>query len=257
MISSAYLNALQIHETSNYSLTRFELGTPPPRSVAAPKPHRHGTHDVTAYFGARAIALAGEVWGATAAALWDKADDLKAEMDVAGALVLKFTRDGRAYQESMTVRVASPMSMSVGSGAAKYLPWSVSLVAPDPRIYSNAHSNSAVAVAVADTAINDGTVAVDPIVNVTGPINAGGTIDNNDSGESLTIGKNIAVGKSVSFDFYKRTAVHNTDGLDMAYVDSSGTTWFSVAPGGEDLELNGTGTTGATVMEITTSDARI
>ena len=131
---------------------------------------------MTKYYGARTIALAGEVWATSAATLWTKVDALKAETDVGSSLVFKFTRDGRAYQEFIGARVASPVVMRVASGAALVIPWSVTLVAPDPRFYSNTHYNTPVAVAVPDTAENDGNVPIDPWVNISGPINSGGTL---------------------------------------------------------------------------------
>lgn len=263
MISSAYIDfgesgAFQLHDHANCFLSSFELGTPPPRAVASDRPHRHGSFDVTSYFGPRTIQIAGELQADSAATLWSTREGLITALSLEAAHVLTFTREGLGYSERATVRIGSQLTMPVGDGGALYLPWSITLVAPDPRLYkSTATTATSVSPNTTETVANAGTVRTPAVLELTGPIDTGSTIENTTTGQTITLAKAVPAATTITVDTGARTVKDAGGALDMSYIDASATEWWELDPGNNDLEWNGTGDTGATEYDVTIYDARI
>lgn len=279
MIENGYIDALQIHETDGYGLNRFNIGSPEPRASTANRPTAHGALDVADYYGPRLFDVGGEVWGDTYAEFWQRVDALKGALQLGTTHVLKFTREGLGYAERAIVRVASAVDMPL-EGSATFVPWGVSLLAADPRIYSDTLSSGNYDPTAGSSGAglvfpltfpldfggsgtsqlsvsNAGNIATPATFTITGPV-TNPIVDNDTTGESITTtGLALTASDVLVVDTQARTAKLGTTNRPD-FIDASNTAWFDLEPGINLLRLRGSGMAASqTDLAVSFRDARI
>ncbi len=281
MLTSAYIDDLQIHGGAGYGLTDFQVGSPAPRAVTDLRPSDHGATDDTRFYGGRALELIGLIQASSTADLWPLADALKAKLVLGSLHVLKFRRSGLDYDERCLVRVDSEVAMPLLLGSTKLLRYGVSLFAPDPRFYSDTLSTGAydptdsgeggldfnldfelvfngAGGAARLSAVNEGTVPTPPTFTITGPV-TNPIIDNDTTGESLyTQDCALSAGDTLEIDMGARTVLLAGTTSRPDLIDVSLTDWFYLAPGTNLLRLRGSGmSAGVTELAVSFRSARI
>lgn len=281
MLTSAYIDDLQVHGGADYGISGFQIGSPAPRAVTDLRPSEHGATDDTRYYGPRTIEVSGRILAADAASLWPLADALKGALVLGSWHVLKFRREGLDYDERCLVRVDSPVDMPLVMGSPRFLQWGVSLFAADPRLYSDTESAGAydpttlgtgglgfplgfpLDFDVADgsaqlSVVNEGTIGTPPVYVITGPV-LNPIIDNDTTGESIhTQDCDLASGDTLAIDVAARsvTLAGTTSRPDL--IDVSLTDWGYLAPGTNLLRLRGSDmSAGVTELAVTFRSARI
>lgn len=280
MVTSAYLDDLQIHGSSAYGLQSMTLGAPAPRAVTDVKPNDHGAVDATNYYGPRNIELQGVVQTTDFSSLWDAVDELKGKLSLGSYHTFKFTRQGRSFDEQVSARVDSPVDILISAMPTPFLQWGVSLFCPDPRLYAVTESSGSYDPTISGTAgldfpldfpldfgasdtlgrltvTNEGNMDSPPVFVITGPV-TNPIIDNDSTGESIyTQSCGLTSSDSLTIDVANKTVVLNgTNRPDL--IDASLTTWFNLQPGTNQLRLRGTGmSTGSTLLAVTFRSARL
>ena len=282
MLDSVYLEGLQIHDAGQYALTQFDYNQPAPRSSLVTLARRHGSADFTSLYGPRSFQIAGEVWGATAANLWSAVDALKARLALDAAdLTLTFTRTGRVAQRCY-VRPGGEWEFPM-RGGGPFLAFSGSLVAADPRIYSDTLHSETYDPSVSATGNglsfpltfpltfygtasgnlsveNAGTFPTYPTLVVNGPA-TNPVIENVTTGETITTTASLATSSdSLWIDVGKREVrLNGSSGtLRPDLITVASTTFFDLEPGVTELRLTGTGfTLGSTYLQCDWRDAWI
>lgn len=264
MLDSVYIDDLQIHDTDRYALSAFDYGQPSPRSSLVTFARRHGGVDYSQLYAERTFNLAGEIWGATSAGLWSAVDALKSRLIIGGDLSLRFTRTGKTEQLAY-VRPASEVDLPM-RGGGPFLPFSVTLVAADPRIYSYTEHDESYDPSVAATGNgvnfpltypltfygtasgtldveNAGTFPTFPTFTVNGPATSP-VIENITTGETITTTASLATSSdSLWIDVAKREVrLGGSSGtLRPDLITVASTTFFDFDPGVTSLRLTGTG----------------
>jgi Siphovirus-type tail component, C-terminal domain len=281
MLTSAYIDDLQIHGGADYGLTAFQVGSPAPRAVTDLRPSEHGATDDTRYYGPRTIEVVGRILADSTADLWPLADALKAALRLGSWHVLKFRRAGLTQDERCLVRVDSPVDMPLVLGSTRMLQYGVSLFAADPRLYSDTLSSGSydptdsgtgglafpldfpLDFDVADgsaqlSVVNEGTISTPPSFTITGPV-TNPTIDNDTTGESIyTQELALASGDILTLDVATRTVLLAGTTSRPDLIDVSRTDWFYLATGTNLLRLRGSGmSAGETGLSVTFRSARI
>lgn len=280
VIESAWLDNLQIHKTANYGVPRMTLGSPSPRGVTEPRPSAHGVTDSTAFYGPRAIELVGTIQAPDMAGFWPLVDELLGRLALGSEHTFRFRRLGESFDLQTTVRVDSDVDLPVGDVPKPFARWGVSLLAPDPRLYtSTVTSGSYDPTDAGDGGLdfpldfplefgvsggawlsldNEGTVSTPPTIIVTGPV-INPIIDNDTSGLSIfTRDCGLGVGDTLTLDVRARTAVLNGTTLRPDLVDVSRTTWWDVRPGVNRLRMRGSGmASGQTELAVGFRSARV
>lgn len=281
MIEYAYLDNLQIHGGSNYGLINMGMGSPAPRAVADLRPSDHGATDATAYYGPRIFELIGNITAASMAALWEAADELKGSLVLGSTHTLRFRREGLTFDEQAVVRVDSPVDMPTGPMPSPLLMWGVSLLAPDPRIYTTTENSGSydptdsgtgglsfpldfpLDFGVSDTAgrltvENEGNVSSPPTFVITGPV-TNPIIDNDTTGQSIyTQDTALSTGDTLTIDTAAKTVVLNGTTSRPDLISVSLTDWFYIRPGSNQLRLRGSDMESTeTELAVTFRNARI
>lgn len=286
MLSSAYVDATQIHDAPNVALTRVSgLGSPPPRRRLVAHSERHGGVDYTKFYEPRVIPLAGEAWTTATVNVTAAFDALKEAFALDGGdVVFKFRRIGMAEDEYVTARVADELDWDINA-AETFVKWAVTLIAADPRMYAVATktgqydpttAGSGVGIDFQGTAPgikfpidfagtatthltveNQGNYPTPPVFTVTGPV-TNPIVDNDTLGVSIyTQDLALTSGQTIVIDVEKRTAtLAGVDRPDL--IDARQTTWFSLVKGPNKLRLRGSGMVAAqTLLQVSFHDARI
>lgn len=281
MISSAYLDALQIHATSSYSLRKGSsgFGTPAPRRESSERPRRHGERDRTRYYSGRVFNLRGYAKGTTPALAWAAFDTLKGAIELGDtAHVLKFTRLGLAYAERALVRVASEVKEDEIGAPSKRIGWTAQLVAEDPRLYADALTNASYSPSTAGiglvfpvtfplaflgaagstmTATNAGNAPTPPVWTITGPATTPG-IRNETTGEEILTTAQLLAGETLTIDVDARTVKLLGSTLRPDLIDAAASSWFELGAGASIIRLTGSGfVSGQTQLAVSFRDARL
>lgn len=261
MFTSIYLDALQIHDATGFAVISLPLSTPAPRTSRLLRPRTHGEVDRTSLYPGRTLELVGEVWGSTVAVMWNNVDLLKAALDVSATHTLTFRREGRAYDESLAVQVASELSLQ-GDSHIRSLRYGVSLFAPDPRLYVTTTQTVTQTHPTVVSATNGGNFDTPPVIVVKGPSNAGTINVTLASGGSIALAGVPALPGGVSsqiVEIYVADRLVTYDGAPRPdLVDSSLTDWWELQPGANTVSLSGSGvSSGNTRLTVQWQDARL
>lgn len=111
-------------------------------------------------------------------------------------------------------------------------------------------------ISVTSTATNSGDVKTYPAsIKVVGPVN-NPTITNTTSGEYITVNENLASSSNVLTITYDKDSVSvDVDGNSKLGSVASGSTWFKLAPGGNQITLSGSSVGTNAYVEVTYYDA--
>lgn len=281
VIESAWLDNLQIHKTANYGVPRMTLGSPSPRGVMESRPSAHGVTDSTAFYGPRAIELVGTIRAPDMTGFWPLVDELLGRLALGSEHTFRFRRLGESFDLQAVVRVDSDVDLPVGDVPKPFARWGVSLLAPDPRLYtSTVTSGSYDPTDAGDGGLvfpldfplvfgvgagagalfleNEGNIETPPAIEVTGPV-VNPIIDNDTAGLSIhTRNCALAAGDTLVLEPREGTARLNGTTIRPDLIDVSRTTWWSVRPGINVLRLRGSGMTGGqTQLAVSFRSARI
>jgi len=262
MIDWLNIDALQIHGGATIKAVSLSMGSPGPRDAMAARPSDHGATDVTRFYGPRSWELTGNIEGPDMGAMWEAVDAVKGALVLGSTHVMTFQRTGLTFDERAVVRVGSPVDAMALSSPAPLIRFGVSLLAADPRIYSNTLNTSSydptdsgtgglvfplvfpLDFQASDTAgrmsvDNEGNIASPPIFVVTGPV-TNPIIDNETTGESIyTQETGLASGDTLTVDVAARSVVLNGTTSRPDLLDSSRTDWLYIEPGVNQLRLRG------------------
>lgn len=256
MIAEAFIDSLRLHGDPPHgypcALRSFDgLGSPNSRENRPERARRHGAVELTTYYGARVIALAGIINGTSDADMWTQVDTLKRSFALVGSPhVLKFKRQGLAYFERCVVTVGSPLELPLRV-VGPVVPWSATIVAADPRLYADTVSSASFAATA--TVTNGGNFGTPPVITFHG----GGTnpgIQNTDLATENLIQMTyvMAGGDTIVVDVAARSVTLN--GADRPDILNAATSSFwSLVSGTNALVKVG----GATSIDIAWRDARI
>jgi hypothetical protein len=292
VITSVWVDDEQIHRTPSYALSSISgMGKPAPRQDKTDRVRGHGVVDSTTYYDARVLQLQGRCAGATTEALPDLLDTLEALFALDGAdHVLRFTRQGRAFDEFVRFRVASDFQYDL-AGAVRVVKWSVSLLAADPRIYrADVTEGVYVPTAAGDTGgvsfplsfplefsgssgaaagmelTNGGNFPTPPVWTITGPVVNPTIVSDLPGAPAIaTVGCALNAGDTLVIDVASRSVLLGgvTERPDL--IDASQTSWFELPgksasnpTGVTTVRLGGSGMDpAATSLAVSYHDARI
>lgn len=283
MIDSAFVDNLQIHNTSQYLITKITgLGSPKARANRKDRAQRHGQLDYTQFYGPRVVGIEGLCVGTTVSNAWDLFDALKGAFALGTAHTFRFQRTGKTYQEQFgfTVdgEVDAPLEIAIG-----VIQWGATIVAADPRMYA-AILSSAIYDPTLSTAgggatmvggmtvvggltfstttvtrldlTNNGNFTTPAIVTVTGPV-TNPIVDNDTLGLSMYILYTLGVNDTVVIDTGARTVLLNGASRPDIF-DAQNSTWWQLQRGVNSLRLRGTGmVSGQTTLSAAFREARI
>jgi hypothetical protein len=282
MITSAYVDDVQIHKTANLALQTIRgLAKPKPRTDTVDRARAHGSIDSTRYYQPRTLDLTGIAQAASTGELHDVLDDLQGLFALNGSdHVLRFQRQGRTFEEQLSFRVASEFDYTLATTGRK-LTYAVSLYAADPRIYSAIETIDFYDPTLSDVSgvtfpltfplqftgdptadlvvTNAGNYWSPPIFTIDGPGSIT-SIDNDTTGERIVFdGLELVAGDFVSIAVATRTVIllGTTERPDL--IDAAKTVWFELPPGETLLRLRvaAGAQSGLTGLEVAHRDARI
>lgn len=281
MVTSAYVDDLQIHGGSTYKLREATLGAPAPRAVTDVKPNDHGAVDATNYYGPRSIELSGYVVATSFDAMWDAVDELKGKLALGSSHTFKFQRQGRSFEEQVIMRVDSSVDILAKPMPSPMIEWGVSLFCADPRLYSATLSTGSYDPTTSGTAglvfpltfplgfgsagagayltvDNQGNVDSPPTFTIQGPV-TNPIIDNDSIGKSIYC-TSLALTSSdyLTISTADKTVYLNGTTSRPDLIDASQTVWFNLQPGINQLRLRGSSmSAGTTSLGISFRSARI
>lgn len=280
MIESLTIDSFSFTDT-NIGLMGFSMGSPAPRAVADMRPSNHGVLDATNYYGPRTFEVTGRVVADSMDELWPLVDNLKGSLVLGSYHTMIFRRQGLSYDERCLVRVDSPVDIPLTTMPSPVIFFGVSLLAIDPRIYTNTLSSGSYDPTDAGsgglsfaldfpldfeasstsghlTVTNEGNISSPPVIVITGPV-TNPIVDNDTTGQSIyTQALALTASDTLTLDVAARTVVLNGTTSRPDLLDSSLTEWFNIAPGVNQLRLRGTGmSAGATQLVVSFRSARI
>ncbi len=231
------------------------------RQITRNRPNRHGNIDDTKHSTGKVATFEGEVWGddaadseaefgAIAAELWGSLDSpitVKWQRGDSGLLlqsrdnVVKLAgplapplehhswllyqahlnfEDPRAYSQTETTDVGSALSVASGG---KIYPYTY------PRGYNPSSGGSA-------SVNNGGIIPTPPIFKVYGYCTSP-AVRLQSTSEEISLNGEISDGDFMEIDVYNRTIKLNGTVNKANLLDSVGTTWFSLPPGADTVQL--------------------
>jgi hypothetical protein len=285
VLDRAYVDATKIHDVADAAIKSAIsshtgiLGSPAPRQLVRDRSRYHGSVDHSRWYAARVIELAGRVRGDTVADAQVQLDAFKKAVALGIEHVFKFRRSGFPEDERCVVRVAQQLDVE-SKPLARTIPWTLVLLASDPRIYGDALKSGSYdpTAGTPGTGIdfpidfpivfgtgsgsqlsvsNQGNFETPPVFTITGPVTTP-IIDNDTTGESIyTKGLALLAGETAVVDVAKRTlTIAGVSRPD--YVDAALTVWFELVVGTNLLRLRGSGMSGGqTQLAVSFRDARI
>lgn len=255
------------------------LGSPGPRADVTPRATRHGAVDRSLYYDGRVIDLDGMIVGATELEAWEAFDALKGRLQLGSTHVLRFRRTGIATDEQAEVVVASPVDDGVTYEAPNVVRWTVSLHAPDPRMYGSVLRSGSVDPAASiegggvtfplvlpitfstSTAThleltNAGNSGTPPTLTLRGPV-GNPVFDNDTIGKSIYITYKLGESDTVEVDVNARLVrLNGAERMDL--LNAADTEWWEMVAGTNRLRVRGTGmAVGKTLLKAQYRDARI
>lgn len=183
------LDSAEVRE-SGENLTAFDGG------IAGPN-----------YYGRRPLVLEGLVYGhgSTSERATKLAKLTRATNAMRGDALLRWTPSGFSAPVFLTVRRQQPLKIDGGWNKT----FQASLVASDPRIYSNtSQSASLTNIASTLTAVNNGNTETFPIYTISGPI-TNPMITNQTSGATMRFVAGLLAEDQISIDTLNRTIMRN------------------------------------------------
>lgn len=260
-------NGIYLEEISGFDM-------PSVRSNVEALPEADGAVAGNAYFGARSVTFSGLIANVNAAERNQLVVNLqRVARALRGDVLLKSTASGLPAMQA-AARLEQPLRIT-GQGMAKR--FLLSLVCPDPRLYSQAeHTGTASGAVQAGAAFpwafpvdfgddtgstiavsvtNAGNFATPPVLVVTGPAGADFEIEGGNDQSIYVDDIALSAGESVTINVAARTAV-KSDGTNVyAYVRFPGSTWWLLEPGSTSVRLWANGTSGATSLDVIHRDA--
>jgi len=253
------------------SVTGFD--SPNVRQNIADLPEFDGAVAGDSYFSSRPVTLSGKIAGSSAAQRNSLVVALqRALRGLRGDVTLMSTPQGLPAMQA-TGRLDN---VRVTGGYVK--DFQISLVCPDPRIYSQA-LNAVSATGTASTpgaafpwsfpvtfgggagatlsvsVTNAGNFTTIPTVRVFGPA-LGPQVENADTGESVFLdGLTLATGEYVDLDFGARTVTKQDGTNEYSTVRFPGSTWFTLDPGSTAVQLWASGGSASTGIEVLWRDS--
>jgi len=140
VIAEAWIDNTRLHgsppQSYNCALRSFSgLGTPAPRDNRPTHARRHGAVELTTYYDPRVIELQGYLRYNDEGAAWSALDVLKQQFALNGLThTLRWRRIGFGYVEQAVVVPGEVMDVSLRP-LGGVIPWGISLVCADPRMY--------------------------------------------------------------------------------------------------------------------------
>lgn len=238
--------------------------SPQPRSVTGENATDHGSWDATQFYGPRTYALEGDatVRFGSDALLVQAEQRLKAAIGLK-PFDLRFVESG--FDRQATFRRESPLSWRYMTPT--WAIFSVSIVAPDPRIYSTDTYNASVAFPTSTGGMswpavwpatwdavtvtgemslsNDGTETAWPTYRIDGPV-AEPVIVNADTGQSMHFSITLGPGEWLTVDTGSHEVLGNGDPNASRRNVFHGD-WFGLAPGSTTVRFNGASGVGSTL----------
>lgn len=224
------------------------------------KVQTHGSIALEFFHGNRPITMQGTILDTSVAARVTRENRLRKVVNncMAADGTLTWTPAGSVSQY-VSVRKNQPMRIK-GGYAKDYF---VSLIAPDPRIYSTTLHTSTVLPATNLDVVNDGNAVSPPaLVRITGP-GTSPAVKNTIGGTPYVLkftGLVMTAGQTLDINMLNATAVLSTGASAYAYVDfPANAEWWGVAP--RELYVNTvrvdwqSGSTSASTLRIDWRDA--
>jgi hypothetical protein len=151
-------------------------------------------------------------------------------------------KDPTIYGVTIKVADTSSSDPTTSSGTAIY-PFAY------PIIYG------ASTYSVSGEANNEGDLAIYPIgITVVGPVNSP-KITNTTTGEFIQINANLSTTSNILRISYDKDSLSaEVDGVSVLNDEVSGTTWFKIQPGGNDLQLTGSSIGSGAYMQLSFRD---
>jgi hypothetical protein len=136
-----------LHETATRAVARAEgfVGIAPVRQSSRPKPQRHGSINRSRWVGERVYTVDGECWGDTPGDAEDEYGDIAAALfatldpGTPGRLEWQLANGGLELQAEVKLGTATPPPLA---GGAPFLQYQASLLAEDPRAYSQTETTA-------------------------------------------------------------------------------------------------------------------
>lgn len=255
MIADAYIDDVHVHDlsvTGKCALSRFGgLGTPPPRDDRPNRARRHGAIELTTYYQPRVFDIAGYVREVSSSAAWDTFDDIGEAIALNGLThVLKFKRLGKSYFERCEVSVGAVLEPALRS-MGDVIPWSVVLVAADPRLYVD--TASTLSFASSGTATNSGNFSTPPVITFHGAGTNPGLRNNALAAENeIRMAYTMVGGDTIVVDVKQRSVkLNGAERPDI--VNMAATDFWSLVAGANGLTKLG----GAVTIDVDWRSARI
>jgi Phage tail protein len=277
---------------NGFAVSQVDLGYPTVREDVTPISNRHGQWDNTAWFGPRVISVSGSIMPAPFGSRSKVLDRLAPFLDPSARPTLTYQIDPDVAPRMIGLRAAAlsapathpsissfqaswvasdPRAYTTDVDSVTLLPSGVAFgrryVTPQtgtvtntsgwthPRVYPDMRGSTQVA------AVNDGTLPALPTVTVWGPC-TNPKVWNDTAGAVLAIGTTAApyalvAGSQVTFDVAGRQvyAAGDPEAGRYQYVDFTISTWWSLAPGPNNLRYSADTATSASTAVVAWSDA--
>lgn len=164
---------------------------------------------------------------------------------------LRWMPDG-GVEQFMNVRRQAPLRISGGYNKS----FQMSLVSPDPRIYSAQIKEQILTPNTEFNLTNVGSMGTPPEVTINGPATAI-EIHNHTNGQFIVFVPAYAITSTQRLDinFQNRTVTRENGTNVYGQVQFASTTWFDLVPGVNKIEWHATGTTGASTLVMRWRDA--
>lgn len=263
MITSAFLNALQIHGSANGIGLNKSARALIPRVDTVDRPRDHGSVDFTSYYSGQTWTLGGRVKHDTdPTQLEPLIDQIRAQLWLDNGITFKIQRNGIAVAEQCVV-VCRAVDFPIAPENRLLVPFTMELFAADPRLYNQAQTTTSQTATGATTfpafnVTNNGNVKTPVVWTVTGPINANFVIHNATTGHDIKINTALAGGHTLVIDTYAKTVLLDGTTEHPEYVDAANTFWDGLAAGVNSIQItSGVGmTNGVTALQAVFRDAR-
>lgn len=245
---------IRINDGTFRSLSMSGLrDSPGVRQDVTPYAQAHGATLSQALYDARLIQVGGVILVSDIADLPAAEEELRAAFNLFPSTLQTLTVAWAGLpRQIMSVRVAGPLVFDDPDVARKKVPrreFMVTLVAPDPRRYSETERSTVATLNGAGTlAQNAGTFPAVFGVRITGPITNPSVVS---AAGTFGLTTTIVAGTYVDLNTDTRTAVDSTGA--SRYGSFTGA-WYEIPPGGTSINVTGTGTSGATVATVTHRD---
>ena len=256
MLTSAYLNTVQIHGGSGPIGLRQYNRKLIRRIDRVDRPRDHGSIDFTAYYSGQLFPLGGIITGATIEATLDT---VRAVAWLDNVVTFKIQRQGIAVAEQAVVTVTDD-DWPMAPENLNMAPFTLELFAADPRLYSQTQTTTTITAAggtISGTVTNGGNVNTPVVYTITGPTSGTPSITNSTTGHNIVLNTAVASGHTLVIDTYARTVLLDGTTAHPEYVTPTSTFWDGLAVGANTVAVTGGGfTNGVSKLVAVFRDAR-